>query len=123
VLSLTKLFKSFSHAYRGLKVSLAEEQNLRLEFVAGVIAMLMGIYLRLSYFEWIVLFITIGLVIGSELFNTALEKTVDLVSPEFHPLAKKAKDAAAAAVLIFSIMSVIVALFLFIPKLLSYNLF
>ena len=93
-MSLMKLFKSFSHAYHGLKVSLKEEQNLRLEFVVGLVAILMGIYLKLSYFEWIVLFMTIGLVIGSELFNTALEKVVDLASPEFHPLAKKAKDAA-----------------------------
>ena len=123
MISPVKLFKSFSHAYHGLKVSLKEEQNLRLEFIAAFAAILIGIYLRLSYFEWIVLFITVGLVIGAELFNTALEKVVDLVSPEIHPLAKKAKDAAAAAVLIFSIMAVIVGLFLFVPKFLGYNLF
>lgn len=118
MISFKKLAQSFSHAYHGLKVSLSEEQNLRIEFILGFLSILMGIYFHLSPFEWIVLFLTIALVIGSELFNTALEKAVDLASPEIHPLAKKAKDAAAAAVFIFSIVAAVIGLFLFLPKIL-----
>lgn len=118
VISLKKLTQSFSHAYRGFNVSLSEEQNLRIEFCLGFIAIAMGIYFHLSSIEWIALLLTIGLVIGAELFNTALEKVVDLASPEIHPLAKKAKDAAAAAVFIFSIVAALVGLFLFLPKIL-----
>lgn len=118
MISFKKLTQSFHHAYHGLKVSLSEEQNLRIEFFLGLVSILMGIYFHLSSFEWIVLFLTIALVIGSELFNTALEKVVDLASPEIHPLAKKAKDAAAAAVFIFSVMAALVGLFLFMPKIL-----
>lgn len=118
MISLKKLTQSFSHAYRGFNVSLSEEQNLRIEFCLGFIAIAMGIYFHLSSIEWIALLLTIGLVIGAELFNTALEKVVDLASPEIHPLAKKAKDAAAAAVFIFSIVAALVGLFLFLPKIL-----
>lgn len=116
MLSLTKLLKSFSHAFHGLKVSLKEEQNLRLEFLAALIAVSLAVYLKISNIEWIVLLLTIGLVIGSELLNTALEKVVDLASPEIHPLAKKAKDAAAASVLIFAVMALLVGLCLFLPR-------
>jgi undecaprenol kinase len=118
VISFKKLTESFSHAYQGIKVSLREEQNLRIEFILGFVAILMGIFFHLSSIEWIVLFLTIALVIGAELFNTALEKVVDLTSPEVHPLAKKAKDAAAAAVFIFSVMAAVVGFFLFLPKIL-----
>ncbi len=118
MISLKKLAQSFSYAYRGFKVSLSEEQNLRIEFILGFIAIAMGIYFHLSSIEWIALLLTIGLVIGAELYNTALEKVVDLASPEIHPLAKKAKDAAAAAVFIFSIVAALVGLFLFLPKIL-----
>ncbi len=118
MISFKKLTESFSHAYQGIKVSLREEQNLRIEFILGFVAILMGIFFHLSSIEWIVLFLTIALVIGAELFNTALEKVVDLTSPEVHPLAKKAKDAAAAAVFIFSVMAAVVGFFLFLPKIL-----
>ena len=120
MISFNKTIQSFSHAFRGLKVSLTEEQNLRIELLLGFISVLMGIYFHLSFIEWIVLFLTIALVIGSELFNTALENIVDLASPEIHPLAKKAKDAAAAAVLISSIAAAIVGIFLFLPKILHW---
>jgi len=123
MIELKKLTKSFAHAYRGLKVSIKEEQNLRIELVFCFIALSMGIYFQLVPLEWIILVITIALVIGAELFNTSLEKLVDLASPDLHPLAKKAKDAAAAAVFIFSFMAVLVGLYLFIPKILSHNLF
>ncbi|MBC7456662.1 MAG: diacylglycerol kinase family protein [Bdellovibrionaceae bacterium] len=123
MLSFKKLIQSFSDAYCGLKVSLKEEQNLRIELGLAFLAILLGIYFHLLALEWIVLWLTIALIIGSELINTALEKTVDLASPEIHPLAKKAKDAAAAAVFIFSIMAVLVGLFLFLPKILGHDLF
>jgi diacylglycerol kinase len=120
VISFNKTIQSFSHAFRGFKVSLMEEQNLRIELILGFISVLMGIYFHLSSIEWIVLILTISAVIGAELFNTALECLVDLISPEVHPLAKKAKDAAAAAVLISSVSAALVGIFLFVPKILHW---
>ncbi len=123
MLSFKKLIQSFAFAYQGLKISFCQEQNLRIEIFFGIISIGMGFYFHLSRFEWMILVVTIALVIGAEIFNTALESIVDLASPEINPLAQKAKDAAAAAVLIFSFMAVIIGLILFGPRLLGYNLF
>ena len=122
MLSIKKLIQSFAHAYQGFKTSIREEQNLRIELFLGIVSIAMGLYFHLSQSEWMILILTIALVIGSEIFNTALESLVDLASPEINPLAKKAKDAAAAAVLVFSFMAVIIGLILFGPRLLGYNL-
>jgi len=66
--------------------------------------------------EWCWITLAIGLVILSEMFNTAIEYLTDLVSPEMHPLAKKTKDVASGAVLIAALMAVVIGLFIFIPK-------
>ena len=75
--------------------------------------------LKLDFKEWLLCIVLIGLVIATELINTAIEAVVDLACPEVHPLAKTAKDTAAAAVLVFAMTSLICGLFLFVPKLLE----
>jgi len=82
-----------------------------------VMVILFGIWLRLSATEWFICLILFGLIISLELVNTAIEAVVDLVTEEKKPLAKKAKDAAAGAVLFSAIMAAIIGLWIFLPKL------
>jgi undecaprenol kinase/diacylglycerol kinase (ATP) len=81
-----------------------------------VLVIAFGFVYELTTFEWCWITLAIGLVIVTEILNTAIEHLTDLVSPEFHPLAQKTKDAAAGAVLIASIIAVIIGLLVFLPK-------
>ena len=113
-----KFFRSFGHAVAGI-VTASKEQNLRFHLLSAIIVIIAGILTGLSLTEWMVLTIIMALVIGAELINTAIERVVDLSSPEIHPLAKDAKDIAAGAVLVFAVASVIIGLLVFLPKWLS----
>ena len=75
-----------------------------------------GIFLKISIIEWITCIILFGLVIAAEIINTAIETIVNLVTGEFNPLAKRAKDMAAGAVLVLAISAAIVGLIIFVPK-------
>lgn len=89
---------------------------MKIHFVSAVVVIIAGFFTGLSISEWLVIILLIALVISTEMVNTAIETVVNLVSPEFHPLAKKAKDVAAGAVLVFAIASAIIGLLIFIPK-------
>ena len=110
-----KFFKSFRYAVQGI-LTATKEQNLRFHILSAVIVVLAGFLTGLSITEWVILTIVIALVIGAELFNSAIERVVDLASPEIHPLAKQAKDMAAGAVLVFAVASVIIGLLIFLPR-------
>lgn len=110
--------ESFSYAFSGIKTALKNEPNFRIQAVFALVAIALGIFVNLSGIEWTILALTIFLVLILELINTSLEALVDLISPEFHEKAKVAKDVSAAAVLFSAIFSVIVALIIFLPKLL-----
>ncbi|MER2125751.1 diacylglycerol kinase family protein [Solibacillus sp.] len=110
-----KFLKSFRYAVEGI-LTAAMEQNLRFHILSAVIVVLAGLLTGLSTTEWFMITIVIALVIGAELFNSAIERVVDLASPEIHPLAKQAKDIAAGAVLVFAVASVIIGLLIFLPK-------
>lgn len=112
------VFRSFKFAYEGLKEVVINEPNFKIHLIIGSGALVAGILLQLDTSEWLLLLFTICFVLILELFNTAIEKIVDLVSPELHPKAKIAKDVSAAAVLIAAFISILVAYFLFIPKIL-----
>lgn len=116
----SSLLKSFGFAFSGIKCCL-KERNMKIHLVMGAIAVILGIVLKLSAVEWAVLALTIALVLALEAVNTGIEALVDLVSPDYHPLAKVAKDVSAGGVLLGAIGSVIVGCFLFIPHL--YELF
>ena len=92
------------------------EQNFRFHLLSAVIVIIAGLFTGLSILEWIVIILVIALVIGAEMLNTAIERVVDLVSPDYHPLAKQAKDIAAASVLVFAACSVIIGMLIFLPK-------
>jgi diacylglycerol kinase len=90
---------------------------MRIHIIAAVLACIAGFYFNLSITEWGIIILCIVSVISFELTNTAIEELCNLVHPEHHPIIKKVKDMAAAAVLVAAIGSVVAALIIFIPKL------
>jgi diacylglycerol kinase len=107
---------SFSYAFKGLRTMLIAEPNARLHLMATIVAVGAGLFFRVSNSEWLFIILAIALVWITEAANTAMESLVDLVSPEYHDLAGRAKDCAAAAVLIAAFFAIAVAGFIFIPK-------
>ncbi len=113
------LLLSFGYAGAGLAYCFRTQRNFRIHVAFALVASLAGLVLGLSWSEWAVLAVTIALVMATEMVNTMVESLVDLVTEEFHPLAKVAKDVAAGVVLLTAIGAVVVGLFLFLPKILA----
>ena len=111
------LWKSFGYAFAGLKHAVATQRNLRIHLAIAVLVVGLGIYLKLSFRDWAILAITIGAVITGELINTVVETVVDLASPEYHDLAKIAKDVAAGTVLVMALTAIAVGLLILGPPL------
>ncbi len=107
----------FSNALNGIVASYGSERNLRIHTTIALVAVALGAWLGLSPGEWCWVALCIALVIMAELINTAIEACVDVASPNEHPLAKKAKDAAAAAVLVVAAFSFTIGVLIFLPKL------
>ena len=116
-MSFRKRIASFRYAFQGLSDLFRTQPNARIHLSVAVMVVALGFYCRVSRMEWIALSICITLVLVLEALNTALEYLTDLVSPEFHPLAGRVKDVAAAAVLLAAIGAVAVGLLVFIPHL------
>jgi len=114
-----RFFKGFSYAFNGIISAYKTEPNLIIETIIGVVAIIPGVYLKLSYNEFCIVILTIGLVISKELMNTAIEYTVDMAMPEVHPLAKGAKDAAAGSVLFSCICAIVVGVIIYLPKIID----
>ncbi len=108
---------SFKYAYEGLIAAFKEEPNLKFQFLAGLLVLILGFILRISKQEWITIIILIGLVIAVELTNTAIESVVDGFTKKQHPAAKIAKDISAGAVLITALTAAIVGTIIFLPYL------
>ena len=117
--SLRKRFKSLGYAFNGLKLLLKMEHNSRIHLVAAVVAILLGWELKISVFEWMVLVLVISAVFVAELFNSALENLADHLSPGRSEPIKRVKDLAAAAVLVCAFSSVVIAILIFLPKVLQ----
>lgn len=113
----SKVLASFRYALEGLKYTLVTQRNMRIHILAALGVLLFSLYLPLSKLEVLILFVCILLVLVAELFNTAVEAVIDLVTDDFHPLAKVAKDVAAGAVLLCAGMAVVVGLSIFYPYL------
>ena len=111
-----KIINSFKYAIEGFISSFKTERNMKIHVLAMILVVALGFYLKLNLIEWCFITISISLVIGAELFNTAIETIVDMVSPEKNPKAKLAKDISAAAVLVLAIGAVIIGIIIFIPK-------
>ena len=115
--SLKKRWKSFSYAFDGIKTLLKEEHNARIHLVAAFGVIVASIYLNISLIEWCLVVLCVVMIISAEAVNSAVENLTDLASPEYHPLARKAKDLAAAAVLIIAFGVAIIGGIIFLPKL------
>ncbi len=117
---LSRLKKSFKYAFQGVGYCLSTQPNMRIHFIIGFIAILMGFFFHISQGEWLALVLVIGFVIILEFINTAIESLVDLYSSDFSFLARVSKDVGAATVLVMAIVSVIVGLIIFLPKILIF---
>jgi undecaprenol kinase len=110
----TRFLKSFKYASMGILHAFKTEQNIRIHSVIGVIVCTAAFLLKVSGIEWIIIVFLIGGMISLELINTAIERTIDLITDrEYYLLAKQAKDLAAGAVLIYAIASVIIGIIIF----------
>lgn len=114
-----KIVNSFKYAIRGIITGFKEERNMKIHILAVVIVVILGIVLKISKTEWIICLILFGAVISAELFNTAIETVVDIAMPEINEKARIAKDVSAGAVLIQAIISAIIGIIIFAPKILS----
>ncbi|MFJ7735344.1 diacylglycerol kinase family protein [Lysinibacillus sp. NPDC097287] len=110
-----KFIRSFGYAFCGI-VTACKEQNFKSHIISAVIVLIAGFFTGLSRIEWFIVLILIALIFALEMMNTAIERVVDLASPNIHPLAKQAKDIAAGAVLVFAVFSAIIGLLIFLPK-------
>lgn len=111
--------RSFKYAWAGLMTLVIHEHNARIHLCAALLAILLSWLLSISANEWCLVVLCIAGVIMAEGFNTALESLCDKCSPEIHPLAKKAKDVAAASVLIMALAALVVGILIFLPKIWS----
>lgn len=112
-----KRLLSFKYAFNGIRLLIQKEHNAWIHTFATVCVIIAGFFFNLSQMEWIAVTIVIGAVFAAEAVNSALETLADLVSPEYNEAIKKTKDLAAGAVLIMAIISVIVGIIIFLPKL------
>ncbi len=117
---IIKRIKAFGDAFRGIATFIKEGAHARIHLLAVALVTFAGFYFDLSNSDWIDLILCFALVLGLEAINSAIEYAVDLASPEYHDLAKKAKDVAAASVLIAAIFSVILAILIFSPHLFDF---
>jgi diacylglycerol kinase len=111
--TLRKRLVSFRYAAKGIASAVQSEPNIRLHLVAAIVVPIIGFWVKLSIEEWALVVLAIGLVWVSEMLNTAIERLVDLLHPDWHPLAGRVKDLAAGGVLIAAITSFIIGLLVF----------
>lgn len=112
------LYKSFRYAFQGILSGVKKERNMKIHCAAMLLVIVAGIILKISVAEWCICLVLFGLILALELVNTAIEAVVDMVTEEYRPLAKLAKDTAAGAVLIAAIMAAGAGILIFLPKLL-----
>ena len=113
---MKKFLLSFTYALKGLSYAFQTQFNFKVHTVSTLIAVLMGFYYNISKQEWLWVIVAIGLVLVTELLNTALEVLVDFVSPGFHPKAGIIKDVSAGAVLVMAFLAISIGLIIFVPR-------
>lgn len=110
-----KFLRTFSYAIEGILNALRSEKNMRFHLFCSIIVLLVSYYFSITKTEWLFILLAIGGMFALELANTAIERVVDLVTSEYHPLAKQAKDLAAGAVFVYAILSVAIGIIIFLP--------
>ena len=117
--SVRSRFRSFIHAFNGLRLLLKSEHNARIHTLAALTAIAAGIILKINLTEWCLIIFVIGMVFVTELINTSLETISDIVDNEWNAKIRDAKDYSAAAVLIAAVISLFTGGFIFIPRILQ----
>lgn len=112
---LQKRVKSFGYAFKGIATLVKTQPHARIHLLATVVVVGSGFLLEISRTDWLALVLAIGMVWVAEAVNTAVEFLTDLASPEYHPLAGKAKDVAAGAVLLAAFAAIAIAVIVFTP--------
>lgn len=111
-----RFVRSLLFALQGVRQVFMTEANMRIHLVFTALVIICGFIFKISVTEWMFCLMSFGWVISMEMMNTAIEKYVDFVTPEFHTAAGHAKDIAAGAVLISALFAAIVGLVIFVPK-------
>jgi diacylglycerol kinase (ATP) len=111
------LLESFNFAFEGIIHALKTQRNMRLHFLVTVAVLLASLLFKIKKTEFLILVMAIALVIVTEMLNTAVEVTIDLITPEYHPLAAVAKNVAAGAVLVAAVVALVVGYLVFYPVL------
>lgn len=110
-----RFLRSFRYSMEGIWYAVKFEQSITVHYIATVATITLALIFNITLMEWCLLFIAIGIVLGAELLNTAIEAVVDMVTLEIHPLAKIAKDTASGAVFVFSLIAAVIGLIVFVP--------
>jgi diacylglycerol kinase (ATP) len=110
------MIKSFLNAWKGLVVAMREQTNMKIHLAAVVVVVAVGYYMEFTYMEWCLVVLAIGLVIGLEVMNSAIEELVNFVSPEKRKVAGRIKDMAAGAVLVAAIAAAMLGAIIILNK-------
>ncbi len=111
---------ALKNSIRGIKLVIKSERNIKIQLVFAILVTILGFMFRISFVEWAVLVVTIFFVLVTEVLNTAVEKTVDMITDKYDECARNVKDMSAGAVLFSAICSIIVGIIIFLPKILVY---
>ncbi len=111
-----KFLNSFKYAIQGIKHCSIFERNFRIQLVIALLAIVSGIFFKISTVEWLAILFCSSLVLSLEMVNTTIEKLSNVVTEKIHPVIKQVKDIAAGAVFLVSIMSFIIGSIIFLPK-------
>lgn len=111
---------SFQHAFDGFIHVFKAHPNFRFHLFATFCAGFFGVYFRINTMEWLILVFTVNMVLVAEMINTAIESMVDLITMEHRQDAKIAKDVSAAMVLVSATFAIVVGMFIFLPKIITY---
>lgn len=114
------LKNSFKYAFKGIYSTFKSERNMKIHVCIMLIVIIFGILFNISLREWFLCIMMFGLVISAECFNTSIETVIDMVMPGKNVMAGRAKDIAAGGVLVLAIVSVIVGLMIFVPRIMLF---
>lgn len=112
---IKRFFHSIKYSIEGLSYAYRYEQSMWIHGIATIFSICLGVIFQIKLSEWAMVFIALGVILGMELINTAIEATVDMVTLEKNPLAKIAKDCGSAATFVMTMVSIVIALFVFGP--------
>lgn len=113
---MMRFLKSFNYAWQGIKCCFRSEKNFRIELLLALITFLFATVLKIATIEWLIILFCSALVLSLEIINTSIERLSNIISTSFHPAIKLVKDMAAGAVFIVSLVSLIIACIIFLPK-------